>query len=451
MTEVLDVKATPETTYCVPLWVRDEQIKLAIQRPIPRLQPYPEGQTRSEHIALVGFGPSLNDTWHLLKDFKYIVSCSGAHKFLVDRGIIPTYHIELDPRAHKVELIGQPHPDVQYLIASTCHPAVFDHLRDYNTTLWHIFDSAEEGLRVLPQNEWAITGGCSVGSRMFTIARFFGFTNMHVFGIDGNEGESGKHAAYHPSQPKKHNLTTYCDVYGCPDYGTVYKTTPSMLAPVTGLWHELDLMPDVTTVFYGNSLAAHMSRHYIKKDVKRKVAVGYHKPETISTDYRELNKQLHQSNIAYGVGGGKHADIVQKLLKSTESQSVLDYGCGKGYLAKALPFPIWEYDPAIPGKDENPKAADLVVCTDVLEHIEPDKLLSVLADLQRVTKKVGYFTIHTGPAQKTLPDGRNTHLIQQKRQWWKNRLKAFFTIGMMKEVGAEIHCVVAPKIKEKHA
>lgn len=445
---VLDIKAKEETSYCIETWLRDEQIKQAIARPIPRIEPWPEGAVRDEPIAVVGFGPSLNETYHYLKDFKQIITCSGAHKFLIDRGIIPTYHCEVDPRAHKVQLIGDPHHDVEYLIASTCHAAVFDHLKDYNTKLWHVFDNAEDAIRTLPHGEWALTGGCSVGLRAITIARFLGFTNMHIFGMDGNEGESGKHAAFHPMQPKKHNLTTYCDVYGCPDYGTVYRTTPGMLAPAKGLWHELDQMPDVTTVFYGESLTTHMSRHYVpNRAVKTKTLIGFHKPVVISQDYRALNRQLHQANLAYGVGGGKHADTVKKLIAATGAQSVLDYGCGKGYLAKALPFPIWEYDPAIHGKDESPKPADLVVCTDVLEHIEPDCLLSVLADLKRCVKSVGYFTIHTGAARKTLPDGRNTHLIQQKRQWWKNRLKAFFTVGMMKEVGPEIHVVVSPRTK----
>lgn len=449
MAAVLDITQKQETSYCIPTWLRDEQIKQAIARPIPRLEPWPKGSVREEPIAVVGFGPSLNQTYPAIKEFKYIITCSGSHKFLVERGIIPTYHCEVDPRAHKVQLIGEPHEDVEYLIASTCHADVFNHLKDYNAKLWHVFDSEAEALRMLPHGEWALTGGCSVGLRAITIARFLGFVNLHIFGMDGNEGDSGKHAAFHPMQPKKHNLTVYCDVYGCQEYGTVYKTTPGMLAPAKGMWHELDTMPDVKPIFYGQSLITHMSKHYVPNpNVKAKGLIGMVKPVVITKPYLELNRQLHQTNLAYGVGGGKHADTVTKLIQATGAQSVLDYGCGKGYLAKALPFPIWEYDPAIPGKDESPKPADLVVCTDVLEHIEPDCILNVLQDLQRVVKNIGYFTIHTGPARKTLPDGRNTHLIQQKKQWWKNRLAAFFTVGMMKEVGPELHCVVSPKVKK---
>lgn len=165
---------------------------------------------------------------------------------------------------------------------------------------------------------------------------------------------------------------------------------------------------------------------------------------TISAEYRELNKRLHVDNLAYGVGGGKHARTVMELKKKLETKSVLDYGCGKGFLAKSLPFPIWEYDPAIEGKDESPRPADLVVCTDVLEHIEPELLDFVLDDLRRVTRKIGFFVIHTGASMKTLADGRNTHLIQQPREWWERALARYFRVAQIQQAGPELYCVVAP-------
>src|ERR1044072_8081762 len=114
-----------KTKYCIPEWLRDEQIKRAITRVVGRIQP---GERQDEPIAIVGFGPSLNDTWTQIRAYKRVISCSGAHKFLVDRGIIPTWHVEVDPREHKCTLLGTPHPDVEYLIASCCHPKVVEML-----------------------------------------------------------------------------------------------------------------------------------------------------------------------------------------------------------------------------------------------------------------------------------------------------------------------------------
>ena len=89
---------------------------------------------------------------------------------------------------------------------------------------------------------------------------------------------------------------------------------------------------------------------------------------------------------------------VKKNLKKTLDSRGID-GCV--YQAFDPVFP--EYGEAL--------AADLVCCIDVLERVEPHRLDNVLADLRRVTTTVGFFTVHTGPAVKTLSDGRNAHLI----------------------------------------
>jgi 2-polyprenyl-3-methyl-5-hydroxy-6-metoxy-1,4-benzoquinol methylase/uncharacterized Rossmann fold enzyme len=441
---VLNLEEKQNVQYAVPIWLRDEQIKLAITRVKGRIEQRVR-ERRPDPVAVVCFGPSLNDTWEKIREFKYVFSCSGSHKFLVERGITPTYHLEVDPRAHKVKLIGPPQKETEYLIASTCHPAVFDHLEGFNVKLWHIFDSTEEGLRVLPPGEWSITGGCSVGLRAMAMARFLGFVDIHIFGMDGNFGKSGKHAAEHPNQPQKHFLVEYD--------GVTYETTPAVVEAAKQTFHEMNQLPNTKIQFYGEGLVQHMARKH-KPEYNMENMIAFIKPELISAEYRDLNARLHVDNLAYGIGGGRFADRVIKLvasLKTTDNltPSVLDYGCGKSYLAKALPFPIWEYDPAIAGKSESPRPADLVVCTDVLEHVEPDKLKYVLRDLMRCVKQIGFFVIHTGPAQKVLADGRNAHLIQQDAQWWGNKLLPFFSLGKIIKAGSELHIVVSPKTESR--
>jgi 2-polyprenyl-3-methyl-5-hydroxy-6-metoxy-1,4-benzoquinol methylase/uncharacterized Rossmann fold enzyme len=439
----LDINQKQEVSYCIPLWLRDLNIAAAIKRPgVGRIQPVHD--KRTEPVAVVGFGPSLNDTWEKIRDFKYAISCSGAHKFLVDRGIKPTYHVEVDPRAHKTKLIGEPQEETEYLIASTCHAAVFDHLRGFNVKLWHVFDSQAEALRTLPNGEWALTGGCSVGLRAMAVAWFLGFTDLHIFGMDGCEGPTGKHAAEHPSQPKGYSITEYG--------GKEYRTTPSMLEVAKGTFHELDQMPDVKATFYGEGLVQAMAKNYVPKPPMKGTPLGgFAKPSLISDEYRALNAQLHKDNLAYGMGGAKHAPTVLKILENPKLRSVLDYGCGKGALGKALAekgIPIWEYDPAIPGKDESPRPADVVVCTDMLEHVEEDRIAFVLDDLRRCVKQVGFFVVHTGASSKTLSDGRNAHILQRPREWWDEQLRTYFTVGKIIENKPLLYVIVGPKTKK---
>lgn len=448
--ELLDpAKTNTKLQYCIPLWLRDEQIKLANARlgkdgkPLPRFQPIET--RRTDPIAVVCFGASLKTTWEEIKKFKYVISGSGSHKFLIDHGIVPTHHVDVDPREHKVKLLGTPHPDVEYLIASACHPKLFDHLADFRVTLWHIYDTGDEGYRLLPPGEWAVTGGSNVGLRQLTLSAMLGFRDLHVFGMDG----CGIHAAAHPNEPPKGQMVEWG--------GKMYPTTPVFLECAKQTFHELNQMENVTAKFYGDGLVQAMAKSYKPKHNKGAL-VGIKKPELISGNYADLNRQLHRDNLAYGVGGEKHVKsvihlvgVLQKNMKTPPS--VLDYGCGKGRLGKALPFPIWEYDPAVPGKEESPRAADLVVCSDVLEHIEPEKLGPVLEDLQRCVKQLGFFVIATGPASKTLADGRNAHLIQKGAGWWQTKLEKFFLIpeGGVKEKTGLVQVIVFPgkKLKSK--
>lgn len=151
----------------------------------------------------------------------------------------------------------------------------------------------------------------------------------------------------------------------------------------------------------------------------------------ISPEYLEQQKALHETGN-YGVMGRMYADIVMQVVTALRTESILDYGCGQQTLQQALPmFTIDGYDPAIPGLDAEPEPHDVVVCTDVLEHIEPDKLDAVLDNLRYLTRKVVVLAIDTGPANKVLPDGRNAHLIQEGVEFWLPKLWTRWSLDTM--------------------
>ena len=83
--------------------------------------------------------------------------------------------------------------------------------------------------------------------------------------------------------------------------------------------------------------------------------------------------------------------------------------------------------------------------TDVLEHVEPDKLMFVLDDIRNCAKQVVLFAIATRPSTKTFPDGRNTHLIIENAQWWKEKLEIFFSIGNDRSDGHIFIVTTTPK------
>lgn len=140
--------------------------------------------------------------------------------------------------------------------------------------------------------------------------------------------------------------------------------------------------------------------------------------ELISDEYKRLNEQMHETMPEYGVNGREYVDQIASLAERIHTKDILDYGCGKGTLGMHFPFTLKQYDPAIPKYADLPQPADIVVCTDVLEHIEPEKIDNVLDHLGGLTKKVLFCTVALEPAMKTLPDGRNAHLLLKPAQWW---------------------------------
>ena len=148
---------------------------------IPRLRP--------ASVAICGFGPSLVDTYERVGQCNAIMTTSGAHDFLVESGIIPTYHVECDPREHKVEFLRHPQKDTVYLINSICHPSMFDALVGYRVVMWHgvTDDDAKNQMELAGELEPGarlLNGGTNVGVRSLAVARELGFTHFECHGMD---------------------------------------------------------------------------------------------------------------------------------------------------------------------------------------------------------------------------------------------------------------------------
>lgn len=152
--------------------------------------------------------------------------------------------------------------------------------------------------------------------------------------------------------------------------------------------------------------------------------------DLVSSEYIPLLVEYH--NSGHGIGGEHRAGRVIEIIAAIDAKSVLDYGCGQGTLVRALlgrghECVFAEYDPGVPCKDTIPKGNyDLVTCTDVMEHIEPEKLDNVLTHIDLLSTKAIYFIISTVKASLTLSDGRNAHLIVKNGPWWVKKIKEAF-------------------------
>lgn len=166
--------------------------------------------------------------------------------------------------------------------------------------------------------------------------------------------------------------------------------------------------------------------------------------KTISEQYREQNALAHQANDGYGARGYKHLKAVLRVAERLDATSALDYGCGQGTLGahakRMTDIPFASYDPAVPQFAADPEPADLVVCTDVMEHVEPAYLHNVLDHIMQLARKGVYFEIACREALRTLPDGRNAHILIQPPEFWFQAISQYFTV--LEYLAAPGHSVV---------
>lgn len=95
---------------------------------------------RDRKVAIVGYGPSLVDTWQALLERQYdaVWTVSKAHDFLIGRGIVPAFHTDSDYRAHKVGYNRMWQPGVCYRLATQVHPSYLDALAGRQVELFHV-------------------------------------------------------------------------------------------------------------------------------------------------------------------------------------------------------------------------------------------------------------------------------------------------------------------------
>ena len=151
-------------------------------------------------IALIGGGPSLKDHLEELRNFSGpTVACGSTHDFLVENGIIPTYSVICDPDPITANYLSKPRDNIQYLLATQCHPLVFEKLKGFAIWLWHCYNDDEKGYNEIDPDfklHGAVGGGCTVGLRAINIAIMMGYKDIHFYGYDSSVRVNDSHHAY---------------------------------------------------------------------------------------------------------------------------------------------------------------------------------------------------------------------------------------------------------------
>lgn len=193
--------------------VETEGLLANVRASVARDLPWFTGFGPGKQVAvLVAGGPSMREGLEAIRAHKQrgarIVTVNNAWRFLVENGIKPDTHIMLDARPENAAFIAGAPQATRYLVASQCHPDVFDALeaQGCRVVLWHNAFGDGSQLRDILAPWWdegpdqrpccLIPGGGTVGLRALFLAAYSGYRKIHVYGMDSSFSDDGEHHAY---------------------------------------------------------------------------------------------------------------------------------------------------------------------------------------------------------------------------------------------------------------
>ncbi|MEP2618460.1 MAG: hypothetical protein ABJH25_10560 [Marinomonas sp.] len=142
---------------------------------------------------------------------------------------------------------------------------------------------------------------------------------------------------------------------------------------------------------------------------------------------------IHSNRVWGDSSYGKHGEYILSILSSIEKRdSAIDFGCGQSPLASKIleaddGIKLFDrYDPSIENISSIPQENyDILINTDVLEHIPEDELKTVLKTMSSVSDKA-IIIIHLAKAKLILPNGENAHCTIKKPKEWRSLLFDFY-------------------------
>lgn len=167
-------------------------VRANIKRDVVRFLSLPLFLARNEPIAICGGGPSLNTSIDKIKTFNQVMTCGSAHDHVVSLGITPTFALAVDAMEDAVEYFQKPQEKTSYILASQCHPNMFEHLKDHKIAMWHFKGQCDD--ETIYNGEHQINWGCMVGVLSVQMALLLGFQHLHFFGFDCSYIDTDHHA-----------------------------------------------------------------------------------------------------------------------------------------------------------------------------------------------------------------------------------------------------------------
>lgn len=205
------------------------------------LEEIAQGEPKQGKLYIVASGPSLSDTWEVLKARDgEIWALNGAFDYLCRKGIRPDYGVCLAPENQILKYFLEMREGDKFLFAAQTHPELVDRamFRGAGVTLWHIAHPAEWKM---PETDGVkIYGAGTIGTRAIDLAWVMGWRDIHILGLDACLSPDGRIGVETPMYEDRRDVLRTFAINGrafvaMPSHARQVEDFSSILRPLTGL------------------------------------------------------------------------------------------------------------------------------------------------------------------------------------------------------------------------
>lgn len=440
---------------------------------------------REGALVFVAGGPTLRGYLDEIRERSrkgdFILTSNFTHDYLIENDIVPNACIVIDPTEQMATCIKLPQLTTDYYVGAVCTPGLAENLKREKLKVQRICvaygleDESDIKLQTelfKPETGDFLVGGTMTPLRVMPFAHMLGFKRLEFYGFDSCYTPKEPRTVYSDDPDYKAALErnngifykdedtdrTYC-IDEPADGGFFYaykkKRGESVIVTKTadgrqflsspGFTHQakqfikwVDRMEGKLDVeVHGDSLNSHLLKLHRANLARLRAEIG---DRRWTDEYADMQRKLHDAGN-YGLWGDHECYMISRGVLALYSEmrrplTMMDYGAGSGALGHSVEklfraVTVTNYDPFHPKwRDKQPEPAvhDLVTCCDVMEHVEPqcvDNTIKFIADHCRY---MAIFSIAVDDAGKTLPDGRNAHIMLRSPAWWQSKLGQYFVV-----------------------
>ena len=376
---------------------------------------------------MIGGGDSINDHIEDIRKLQdkggVVFAMNAAALWAREHRINVDYQVIVDAKPETATLVDH-HADC-HLFASQCSPETIKQAE--NLILWHLDIGNIE--TILPpervkQGGYVIVGGEStVGTCALCVAYTQGFRDLHVFGYDSSYRD-GKSHGYDQDINKTMPTTTV-------------KWAGKEFQVSIAMKHQAEKFQVYAQALKSMECKIHVYGEGLLQTI-------YNTPTKNLTEQEKYQLMWQYDSYRNVSPGEQVVDLfVNEFMEKIASEGrIIDFGCGTGRAgvklkekgfevvlldftdncrddeALNIPFIQWDLTNPIPIRSE------YGLCTDVMEHIPPEDVETVIKNIMDSADKV-LFQIST--VDDVMGDLINAplHLTVQPHDWWKKQFKDY--------------------------